>query len=187
MRSIRISEKAKENIAAVLFFVILLGVLPFSFAFVSEQRREALQTRQEQLQGIGLLGEHEVRRIEQVEGISGFIRGNFFLATGSVSGSFSSQKMLQFFWGRTKDEVFSTTLPYSHFKFIIDNAKRIPTIEFIYDKEWLRRTRDPYTEAQKANLNFFLSDSFVRNRTLSVAIVRISQQDLEKEIYLPSS
>ena len=148
-------------------------------------------TRRNQLQEMGLLGQHDLRRIEQTSGISGHLGGSFFLGIGSVSGSFTSERKLQFYWGRTAEEFVSTTLSYSMFRFVIDESKTVPTVEFVFDEDWLNTSRTSYSESERANLNFWL-DETVRARTPSsrevlfrIAVVRISRKDLEKEVYLP--
>ena len=148
-------------------------------------------TRRNQLQEMNLLGQHDLRRIEQTSGINGHLDGSFFLGIGSVSGNLASERKLQFYWGRTAEEFISTTLPYSMFRFIVDNSKAVPTIEFIFDEDWLNASKTRYSESERANLNFWL-DEAVRARTPSsrevlfrVAVIRISQKDLEKEVYLP--
>ena|SRR3989344_333847 len=142
-------------------------------------------SRREQLQQLGLLGQHELRRIEQTNGMSGHMDGSFFLGIGSMSESLSLERRLQFYWGRTADEFFSTTLPYSLFRFVIDESKTVPTIEFTFDEFWLNSWRYTYTESEKSNLNLWLGDEMVRNHFLRVAVIKISRAGLEKEIYLP--
>jgi hypothetical protein len=143
---------------------------------------------------MGLLGQHDLRRIEQTSGISGSMSGSFFLGIGSVSGNLTSERRLQFYWGRTAEEFVSTTLSYSMFRFIVDESKTVPTIEFVFDTDWLNEKNTPYTESEKSNLNWWLDES-VRASVHSwrgtsavsfrQAVVRISRKDLEKEVYLP--
>ncbi|MBU2036907.1 hypothetical protein KJ866_01725 [Patescibacteria group bacterium] len=111
--------------------------------------------------------------------------GSFFLGIGSVSGNLVSERKLQFYWGRTAEEFISTTLSYSMFRFVVDESKTVPTVEFVFDENWLNSKRTVYTESEKSNLNWWLADDQVRNDILRVAVVRISRKDLEKEVYLP--
>lgn len=143
------------------------------------------EPRKDQLQQLGLLGQHDLRRIEQTSGISGHMDGKFFLGIGSVSGNLSSERQFQFYWGRTAEEFISTTLPYSMFRFIVDESKTVPTIEFVFDGDWLNSKRWVYTESEKSNLNWWLDDVSLKNNILRVAVVRISRKDLEKEVYSP--
>ena len=143
------------------------------------------EPRKDQLQQLGLLGQHDLRRIEQTSGISGHMDGSFFLGSGSVSGNLVSERQLQFYWGRTAEEFVSTTLSYSMFRFVVDESKTVPTVEFIFDENWLNSKRTAYSESEKSNLNWWLADDQVRNNILRVAVVRISRKDLEKEVYLP--
>lgn len=164
-----------KRLLAIVALMALAGLL-----VGCEGPKEPLK---DQFQQLGLLGQHDLRRIEQTSGFSGYLNGHFgFFGGGSVSGRITSEQQLQFFWGRTPEEFFSTTLPYSMFRFVIDDAKTVPTIEFIFDEYWLDMRWSILTEGEKANLNRWL-DNY--NYPLHVAVVRISREDLEKEIYLP--
>lgn len=160
-------------------FLFILGLLLTGILVGCEKE----EVREKQLEDLGILGEHKLRRIEQTSGISGHVGGSFILGIGSFSGNLSSQRKLQFYWGRTADELVSTTLPYNMFRFVINETKEIPTVEFIFDEKWLNSKRVLYTETEKSNLNWWLSDDIVRARKLRVAVVAISRKDLEKEIY----
>lgn len=143
------------------------------------------ESRRDQLKELGLFGQHNLRWIEQTSGFNGHMESKFFLGTGSESGSMVAERKLQFYWGRTDDEFISTTLPYSHFRFIVDESKSVPTVEFIFDERYLRKDVSVYTDSEKSNLNWWLDDESVRKRELRVAVVRISRKNLEKEVYLP--
>ena len=161
----------------------LFGI--FCFVGLTTWFNSCVDSRKNQLQELGLFGQHDLRRIEQTSGLNGHMDGSFFLGIGSVSGDIVSERKLQFYWGRTADEFISTTLPYSHFRFVIDELKTTPTIEFIFDERYLDMDVLVYTESEKSNLNWWLDDDSVRKREFRVAVVRISRKDLEKEVYLP--
>lgn len=165
-----------------ILYLVALGLLVGLLAGCGVSRGVS---RRDQLQQLGLLNQLDLRRIEQTSGINGHYDGSFFLGSGSISGDQTLEKNLQFYWGRTADEVISTTLPYSHFRFIIDDYKLVPTIEFVFDEKWLNSAHAVYTESQKSNLNLWLSDEMVRERNLRVAVVRISQEDFENMVYSP--
>lgn len=141
--------------------------------------------RREQMTELGLLKAHTLRQIEQGNISSGQIKGAFFLGIGRFDGSVAQERALQFYWGRTPEEIFATTLPYSAFKFIIDESQTTPTIEFIFDEHWLNNQDYIYTESQKVNLHRWINVENLESGVLRVAIVRISKSTLEKEIYLP--
>ncbi len=105
--------------------------------------------------------------------------GNFF----GIGGSVESGYKLQFYWEPKHGEIIATALPYSMFRFIIDETKDIPTIEFIFDQDWLNDgmfSIDYGNSARYPNLN-----SFVLSDKMLLAKVRISRKTLEKEVYLP--
>ncbi len=131
----------------------------------------------EQLKDSGLFGEHSLMRIKSFGAVQGSISGNFFLGIGSTSSKFK----IQFHWSPKPDEIIITSFPYSKFRFIIDETKNTPTIEFIFNQSWLNKeTIGDYSEGNIPNLNdFFLSSNF------ELAKVRISKSVMEKEVYLP--
>jgi hypothetical protein len=135
----------------------------------------------EVLRDTGIFGEHALRRTEQLHGPSGKIAGSFFLASGSLSGKLSSEPALQFYWEPKKDEIVVTSLPYSKFRFVTDASKKVPTIEFVFDA-WIDKPNAFAREALEKNLNV---NDVIMGEHLSVAIVHISAETLEKEIYLP--
>jgi len=145
----------------------------------------SVASNKENLKDVGIFGQHELRRIEQIEGINGKISGNFFLGCGSLAGNITNERRLQFSWGRTPDEFIVTTLPFSMFRFVIDDSKKVPTVEFIFDKSWLDSKWHNLNESEKSNPNSWLDDEYIRNHYFRVAIVRISKQDFEKEVFLP--
>jgi len=170
------------KIRQAVFSVVFLGLLLFVVG---------CDSRRDQLQQFGLHGQHDLRRIEQTSGFSGQMGGSFFLGIGSISGNLNSERQLQFYWGRTAEEFVSTTLPYSMFRFVVDESKTVPTVEFIFDDDWLDARKIAYTESEKSNLNWWLDESVRakirsgRSVSFRVAVVRISRKDLEKEVYLP--
>lgn len=87
----------------------------------------------EQLADTGIFGVHQLRRIESFGSVTGSVRGSFFLGIGSVSGSTGPEFKLQFYWEPKPGEIVVSSLPYSKFRFVIDESKQTPTIEFIFD------------------------------------------------------
>lgn len=171
-----------------LIYLIALVVL---LGGCGQQRREIF------LQQLGILGQHDLRRVEQTYGIDGNMHASFFfLGGGEISANISSERKLQFYWGRTEEEFFSTTLPYSLFRFVIDESKTIPTVEFVFEGHWLAEKMYDYPESKKVNPNLWIIMDSWRSTTvdhvgcnqcvpLRAVFVRISRRDLEKEIYLP--
>lgn len=140
------------------------------------------ELRKDQMQKLGIFGQHDLRRIEQTSGINGRMIGGLIFG---LSGNLSSKQKLQFYWGRTPEEFIPTALPYSHFRFIVNESRTVPTVEFVFDENMLNSMRLVYTESEKQNLNYWLGDENIRSGFLRVAVVRISRKDLEKEVYLP--
>jgi len=143
-------------------------------------------TRQEVLQNSGIFGEHELARIEQVQSVNGSLGGCFFLGTGFISGKIQTEHTLQFYWSPEPNEYVVTSLPYNIFRFIIDETKDVPSVEFVFKEKWLNQEIDHFmiegiSESAIANLNSFI----LNPKALSVAKIRISSRLLEEEIYLP--
>lgn len=144
----------------------------------------ACSTQQVELADSGLFGEHRLKRIESFGRISGSISGNFFLGIGSVNGSIGSDFMLQFYWEPKPGEIVITSLPYRKFKFIIDNSKETPTVEFVFSETWLNESQDEGYYKRRPSLKANLND-FIRLGSMKLAVVKISESTLEKEVYLP--
>lgn len=166
----------------LVLVILIVGLL----ATLGCSSPPSLETNRSQLQALGFFGQHDLRRIEQASGMNGRMDGGFFLGIGGVSGSLTAEQKLQFYWGRTADEFIVTALPYSMFRFVIDESKAVPTVEFVFDEDWLVWKDDVFNESEKSNLNFWFRDYMVKDYRFRVAIVRISLEDFEREIYLPS-
>lgn len=135
----------------------------------------------EGLKNSGLFGEHPLSRIESFGAVKGSVSGSFFLGIGSVDGSLGSEFQIQFYWSPKPGEIIATTLPYSKFRFIIDETKKTPTVEFVFTDSWLNSDGvEDYIEKQYPNLN-----DLVLSEKMELARVRMSSAVLEKEVYLP--
>lgn len=131
----------------------------------------------------GLFGQHNLHRIEKNVSLTGNISGPFFLGIGSVNGNLSTDRSLQFYWSPKPGEIVATTLPYKKFRFVIDEARNIPSVEFIFTDSWLNEGRSHiWSEKDKMDLNDFLMSKY---SPLIIAVVRISKATMEKEVYLP--
>jgi hypothetical protein len=93
-----------------------------------------------------------------------------------VNGSEKSEQVMQFWWEIKGNEMIATSIPISKFKFIIDESKKTPTIKFIFEDDLDRSTTTPFEEL---DINHFLDIN------LKFCVVRLSQQTLENEVYLP--
>jgi len=133
-----------------------------------------------ELADTGLFGEHSLGRIESFSAVTGSVSGSFFLGCGDVNGSIGSEFRLQFHWSPKPNVLVVTSLPYSKFRFMIDESKDIPTVEFVFPECWNRNCSGKIVqESKKLDLNYWINDGVV------VAIVKISMATMEKEIYLP--
>ncbi len=168
--------------AVIVFGLAGIGLIVWYIVAVESSIQ--WERREDQLQQVGLGGQHDLRRIKQVNGISGRLGGSFFLGIGSVSGNLSSERTLLFYWGRSAEEFIPTTLPNSMFRFVIDESRIVPTVEFVFTREWLNSPKRAhvYTESEKLGLN--LNQWLENNRNLKLAVVRISRKDFEKEVIL---
>ena len=135
----------------------------------------------EQLQDSGLFGEHPLVRTESFNAVQGSVSGSFFLGIGSINGSLGSESKIQFYWSPKPGEIVVTALPYSHCRFIIDETKNTPTVEFVFNDFWLRQKIDrDLSERHYPDLNVF-----VLSNNMELARIRISSATMEREVYLP--
>jgi len=127
----------------------------------------------------GVLGEHQMVQLNNgisVEGSVQMTRGFFNI---SVTGDIRSERSLLFYWVLRPNEIIATTLPYSKFRFVIDETKSIPTIEFCFTNRFLS---EPYIEDFDGDLQN--PNDTIMGDNLEVAIVRISSSTMAKEIYI---
>ncbi len=156
-----------------VFILVLLGL--FLTACEAPPRQQLADT--------GIFGEHQLRHIESFGSVTGSVGGSFFLGIGSVSGSIGSEFKLQFYWEPKSGEIVASSLPYSKFRFVVDPNKQTPTVEFLFDSRWTdNRTGRIYRDSDKLNVN-----NFVMSSNLKIAVVKISKETLEKEVYLPKA
>jgi len=92
---------------------------------------------------------------------------------------------IRFSWSPKPDEVFLTSLPESKIKIQLDNSEVEPTVEFIFNDFWLNNNFDVmftehFSRERLANLN-----SFIEGEDFQVAVIRISQETLNRESCLP--
>jgi len=158
-----------------MYAVFILLILVLMSACFFEPYKE--------LADIGFFGEHQLKqRLERFGSIQGSVEGGFFLGCGSVQGSIGSEFKLQFYW-ELKDELLVSSLPYNKFRFILDESKRTPTIEFILEEGWIDIGEDTSRYSKYSKEKDF--NALIMSPHLIAARVRISKETMEKEVYLP--
>jgi hypothetical protein len=165
-------------LAAVLILPLLAACDAFKVTYG--------ETYEQQLKNMGVLGSpKELRRLDRFQSVNGILIGSFFMGSGTVTGQVNSGMSLMFYWEPKPGIVVPTTLPYSRFKFIIDESRDVPTVEFVFlqwylDRKDRQRGPTPPPPLSDRNLN-----SYVESDRLEVVLVRISQATMEKEVFLP--
>lgn len=132
----------------------------------------------------GYYKENPVFALNKESEARGSFSGYFsLLGTGNIQGEYKQGSHLQFSWGRNEKEFFVTTLPYEEFRFIIDDSKDIPTVKFVFDKDWLNRDAVDFGRQDLQNANALLQKI---PKYCHVGIeIRISSKDLQNEPALP--
>lgn len=157
----------KNSIILSLAMIIVMGVMV-----------GCTYSNKEFVKKVGLEKSYNLLRTKNANGINGEMEGKFFLGCGSIDGKLSSERQLQFEWGRNSNERIITTLPYSKFIFVIDSTKIVPTIEFVFGEQYLREFSLDSTSYNE-NPNSYLYD-----KGFQQAVVKISRKDYEEEVYL---
>jgi|GEM_PF-5304195 hypothetical protein len=132
------------------------------------------KSNREEFKENGILQEHQLKRLKTFNSDLGQINGGIFFG---VNGTSKSEQMLQFWWEVRPGELIATAIPIRKFKFLIDESKKNPTIEFLFSDGFLNRAAD----ATFKNLN--IND--ILDNEVNFCLVRLSKETLEKEIYLP--
>lgn len=135
----------------------------------------------ETLQDNGLFGEHELVRFRITEHAPATIEGRFFLGTGAISGTEGSQDSLKFAWSPRDGTTLISHLPLEKVIILTDNTKTTPTIQFQFD---LNRAIER-TWVRQDNATTPTANDFVDPKYITAATVRINEEQLKSEIYLP--
>jgi len=99
-----------------------------------------------------------------------------------VKGLIDSEFKLQFYSSPKPGAVVVTELSYSMFRFIIDETKNTPTVEFVFDESWLNQAIYPgHNKSYYSDLGFI--DVLLSGKVV-MAKVRISSETMEREVYL---
>ena len=136
----------------------------------------------------GLLGQRPLHKLNAPGGVSGYITGGFSHGSGSIKGSIDPG--VTFFWEASGSEVYLTTIPQNKIKFVMDETRDIPTVEFIFNKNWYGTSyqevnaslSDP-DQPRHHNLNL----EVMNNWRLDSVLIRISAQSMAKEVYMEKS
>lgn len=187
-----------HDVFARLPWISLVAAVTISIFYHVTNPPPPLPTHQQQLQNVGLVGEHNVFKIHRQDSSADMsFAGNYFSVLGFGGGSIQGgsktpESSIQFFWGWVHDGIEEsrfTTLPQSRIAVVIDETKAVPTIEFLFYREFLSQrfnsnAKGSYDVTDEVDPNNLLAGEGSGQR-FRVALVRISPQDLAKEIYLP--
>lgn len=171
-----------------LFLILCTFVLLLSgCASPAEGRRT---TYRSELSDTGLFGEHPVGEVVESIQLSGEFSGAHFILVGGVDGKVSTSTVLSFSWSPQAGEYLPTDLPRNKFRVVVDEEKESPTIEFLFNEDWLKSVppnpNDPFdfdyhlSENDRMNLN-----KYIQSDSLELVLVRISSEDLKSEPFLP--
>jgi hypothetical protein len=159
----------KQTLLALLMVTTLLGCNTSSY--------------EEALSRAGITGEHPLKHPNEVSALSGSLHGDFFVGTGTINGKIENVQKIMFSWCPAPNVVVSSEFPKTIFLIQTDNAKKAPTLEFIFDKDWLARKALITKKAdwQTPNVNAIINST----GELQAIRIRISEADLRKEPALP--
>jgi hypothetical protein len=146
------------------------------------------RTFYQKMEKVGLLGQHQLYRNELPSEMNVRKLGGYFISSYKESEGVKSDRRLEFFWERVPREVISTTLPLSKIRFVVDEARRIPTIRFVFSKDVTISAFDSndLRDGTRMDPNLWLTDRFY-SKEFDYAVVWISQDDLNEVVLLPSS
>lgn len=137
-------------------------------------------TVEDQLQEIGILGEHQLKDIRRLDRTKGSLKGDFFLGTGDVNGSLGFENKVQLFWEFKPNIVHVIIVPLDKIRFIIEE-NTVPTIEFVFDDSWLNMTNIRISQEGKENPNLLIGKGY-RSHWLLQYTVKLSKEKL-RELY----
>jgi len=146
------------------------------------RERPGTPTIKESLNKHGIFGYHELAQTESFGVTKESLSGDFFLIGGSFDTTTNAEIKLQFYWSPKNGEYVVSMLPYTKFRFIIDESKLKPTIEFVFNNDWLEEKDYGHNIENNRNINDIIS-----SKHLQLAEIRLSKASMEKEIYLPKT
>lgn len=152
----------------LLIAIALFGWIPIVFHYQNIEKKDAMEKQ-------GLFDEHSLVHMSRLGTEQGPLTGDFFFGSGSINSG-NAEPLLHFYWNIGANEIVSTTLPYSKFRFIIDDSHAVPTVRYLFGGHLCESIT-----SDDANIN----DCIMKDGKLESAEIRISREILEREIYLP--
>lgn len=159
----------RKHWLAVLPFVVAVSVILWLISLPPVPPAPQAK-RVDQMTAIGLLGEHRL------------------ICDGTNPASFLSGEKLKILWGRGSGSEFTrSAFPVGLIRYVTDPSKEgAPTVEFVFDENFLHEERTLYTDQEKSGLNWWLDDYMIRGGFLKSVVIRISESDLRKGVCLTS-
>lgn len=133
--------------------------------------------KSEYIQLAGLVGTHDLRRLNNVQSAGGSMQGSFLLGTGRIQGSFAPLEVLQFSWSPKKNEHIYTSVPMSKVRVIVQDNVAVPRVEFVIDLE-----KADYNHLVDAVTN---PNALLEHDALHLVRLYISKEMLSQELCLP--
>ncbi len=128
----------------------------------------------------GLVGEHALVRYFVTDGLNGSISGRwYFLGGGKLNGQIQTGSQIQFAWRHKSGSLVVSSLPVSTLMVVADPGAGPPTIRF----KWDLASMD--TDECGESIPLYGSpNKYINPECLSCATIRITPDELEREIYL---
>ncbi len=132
-----------------------------------------VRTMEYELGQTGILDQHPI--------IQAPVTKSFFISVGDIASTAASEREIQFSWEIRPGEMISTKLPYRKLRFIIEDSKDTPTVEFVFYWGFLKQGGQYPHDIRARHPNEYIQNS----ENLEFAQIRISQRTLDNETSLP--
>ena len=139
-----------------------------------------------QLKEVGVLGEHPlVLREGDFNDARGASSKSYFLNISSGTEGLTDFGEVQFRWRIGEEEVITTTLQSLQIRFFVDETKKAPTVEFVFDKDWLNKVCNDKNIDKNLRLDnsYLNANRYIMSDVMMVAKIRISRAEADKQIY----
>ena len=141
-------------------------------------------TPREQIKIAGLSGEHSLALFRgNFKDIKGVPSESYFESYGTGTGDIGLDKASLCFIINRKDgsvAKYLAILPLNKIHFIIDEIKETPTIEFVFDENWLNEL---YDDKKIWNTSYLYIDNIIHSDKMVVAKIRMPSPMMYKQIY----
>ena len=184
-------------VVSFLFSVFIVGI---SYKYITPSPKEQVKDTwdleehsmiindcpflKEQLKKVGVLGEHSLLL---QGGDQGVLSKRYFLNISSGTEGITDFGEIQFRWipGHGEGKIVATTLQSLQIRFFVDETKKTPTVEFVFDKDWLNKVCNDKDVSKNSHFknSYLNANRYAMSDVMLFAKIRMSSKEIERQAY----